>query len=204
MKQTCRAICLILLGFIQLANVSAQQCDLVSIGLVGQSNIDFTYDTFSKYLGGITQNGATKLRVTVDNSINSNPDCRWNLVIYVENGSGATPNTDWETLYSQSVSGPTPTIDLVQLRVGNRCNTPLQGNQFFTIPPVVSTPIVVISNTGITIPAGSCVTNVNGPGNPTTHYDEYTFDIDYRIVPGIGLKSGIYQLRFKYVLTEVL
>jgi hypothetical protein len=181
-----------------------QFCDQVTLSLSGQTNLDFTYDTFSKYLGGITQNGVTKLKVTVSNSVMLNPDCRWNLVVYIENGNGAAANDEWETLYTQSVSGDVPKVDLLQMRITNRCSTPLTGNQFFDVPMLVSQPIMVISNTGITVPAGSCVSNVNGPGNATTNYDEYNFDIDYRLIPGLGLKSGIYQLQVKYLLTEAL
>lgn len=192
----------ILLSFVFTA--TGQFCDQVTLSLIGQSNLDFTYDTFGKYLGGVTQNGATRLKVTVDNSISSNPDCRWNLVVYIENGNGTTPNNEWETVYSQSASGSVPKIDQLQLRINNRCNTPQTGSQFFDVPMLVSQPIMVITNNGITVPAGSCVTNVNGPGNANAHYDEYSFDIDYRVIPGLGLKSGIYQLRVKYVLTESL
>jgi hypothetical protein len=56
----------------------------------------------------------------------------------------------------------------------------------------------------VTNSAGACATNVNGPGNYLSNYDEYTFDIDYRLAPGLSLKSGIYQLRLKYLLTESL
>lgn len=185
-------------------HTKAQYCDQVTLSVTGQTTLDFTFDTFGKYLGGLTQNGATRLKVNVSNSINNNPNCRWNLVVYIENGNGGTPNDEWESLFSQSSSGTPPKVELLQLRITNRCQTPQTGNQFFNVPVTVGQPIMVISNTGITIPAGSCTTNVNGPGNSTTNYDEYTFDIDYRLQPGVGLKSGIYQLRVKYVLTEAI
>jgi hypothetical protein len=193
-------VCLLLC---MVAGASAQYCDQVTLSVSGQSNLDFTYDTFSKYLAGITLNGATRLKVTVSNAITHNPDCRWNLIIYTENG-GTAPTDEWETMYSQSVSGTAPKVEMLQMRINNRCNTAQTGNQFFDVPMLVSQPIMVISNNGITIPAGSCATNVNGPGNAQSNYDEYTFDIDYRLIPGLGLKSGIYQLRIKYVLTEAL
>ena len=183
---------------------NAQYCDQVTLTLTGQTNLDFTYDSFGKYIGGITQNGATRLRINVDNSLRGNSDCRWNLVVYIENGNGGTPADEWEQLYSQSTSGTAPKVEMLQLRINNRCNTSQTGNQFFNVPMLVAQPIMVITNTGITTPAGSCTTNVNGPGNSTTHYDEYTFDIDYRLIPGTVYKSGIYQLRIKYLLTEAL
>lgn len=183
---------------------NGQYCDQVTLTTIGQTNLDFSYDTFGKYLGGITQNGATRLKINVSNTILLNPDCRWNLVVYIENGNGGTPNTEWESVYSQSSSGNPPQVDMLQMRINNRCNTSQTGSQFFNVPVTVGQAIMVITNTGITIPAGSCTTNVNGPGNATTNYDEYTFDIDYRLQPGLGLRSGVYQLRVKFVLTEAI
>ncbi len=183
---------------------NGQYCDQVTLTTVGSTNLDFTYDTFGKYLGGITQNGVTRLKINVSNSVMLNPDCRWNLVVYIENGNGGTPNTEWESVYSQSSSGTPPQVDMLQMRINNRCNTSQTGSQFFNVPVTVGQAIMVITNTGITIPAGSCTTNVNGPGNATTNYDEYTFDIDYRLQPGVGLRSGVYQLRVKFVLTEAI
>lgn len=182
----------------------AQHCDNVRVTIESSPNIDFNFDTFGKYLGGVTQNGSTKVKVTVDNSTRNDAQCRWNLVIYVENASVATANTEWEEIFSNSASGAAPKIELLQLRIRNNCNTALTGNQFFTVPALSGTPILVISNTGITIPAGSCTTNVNGPGNPTANYSEFVFDIDYRILPGAGLKSGVFQLKVKYLLTEAI
>ncbi len=196
---------LALLAFVLLSGqIQAQYCDQVTLTLSGQTNLDFTYDSFGKYLGGITQNGATRLRINVSNSITSNPDCRWNLVVYIENGNGGTPNDEWESVYSQSLSGTPPKVETLQMRITNKCNTPQTGTQFFNVPVTVGQPIMVISNTGITTPAGACTTNVNGPGNSTSNYDEYNFDIDYRLQPGVGLKSGIYQLKIRYVLAEAI
>lgn len=171
--------------------------------LSSSGNVDYTFDSFGKYLGGITQNGVSQLKVTVDNSITNNPNCRWNLVIYIDNNN-APVQDEWEILTPYTMSGSKPKINQLQIRVKNHCNTSITGNSFFSANPVPGTPIILIQNTGITIPAGSCITNVNGPGNYTKNYDEYTFDIDYRVLPGLSLKSGIYQLRLKYLLTETL
>ncbi len=194
-------ICLSFINFTQ----AQQFCDKVMLMLSSAGNIDFTFDTFGKYVGGITQNGVSQLKVSVDNSLTNNPDCRWNLVIYIDNSSNPlTPTDEWETIKTHTASGATPKINALQIRVRNRCNTPIVGTSFFNANVIPGQPIILISNTGVTIPAGSCVSNVNGPGNYLSHYDEYTFDIDYRIAPGLSLKSGIYQLRLKYLLTEAL
>ncbi len=185
-------------------NIStAQFCDKVMLMMSSASNVDFTFDSFGKYVGGITQNGVSQLKVTVDNSLTNNPDCRWNLFIYIDNSSNpVTPTDEWEAINTHTSTGAIPKINQLQIRVRNRCNTSMTGSSFFNANVLPGQPIILISNTGITIPAGSCTANVNGPGTYTHNYDEYTFDIDYRLAPGLSLKSGMYQLRLKYLLTE--
>lgn len=198
-----KQVILVLALLFGLHPLQAQFCDEVRLSVSSSANVDFSFDTFGEYMAGITQNGSTKLKVTVSNSLNNNPSCRWNLVILVENASATTAPTEWEQLQSNSTSGTAPQIDMLQLRIRNNCNTSLTGNQFFNVPTTTGTPIIVISNNGITTPAGSCTTNVNGPGNSITNYNEYSFDIDYRIVPTNGVRSGVFQLKVKYLLTEI-
>lgn len=197
-----KQVILVLALLFGLHPLQAQFCDEVRLSVSSNANVDFSFDTFGEYMAGITQNGSTKLKVAVSNSLNNNPSCRWNLVILVENASATTAPTEWEQLQSNSTSGTAPQIDMLQLRIRNNCNTSLTGNQFFNVPTTTGTPIIVISNNGITTPAGSCTTNVNGPGNSITNYNEYSFDIDYRIVPTNGVRSGVFQLKVKYLLTE--
>lgn len=198
-----KQVILVLALLFGLHPLQAQFCDEVRLSVSSNANVDFSFDTFGEYMAGITQNGSTKLKVAVNNSLNNNPSCRWNLVILVENASATTAPTEWEQLQSNSTSGTAPQIDMLQLRIRNNCNTSLTGNQFFNVPITTGTPIIVISNNGITTPAGSCTTNVNGPGNSITNYNEYSFDIDYRIVPTNGVRSGVFQLKVKYLLTEI-
>lgn len=203
-KSKVKQVILVLALLFCLNPLQAQFCDEVRLSVTSNANVDFSFDSFGEYMAGITQNGSTKLKVAVSNSINNNPSCRWNLVILVENASSTTAPTEWEQLQSNSTSGTAPQIDMLQLRIRNNCNTSLTGNQFFNVPTTTGTPIIVISNNGVTTPAGTCTTNVNGPGNTVTNYNEYSFDIDYRIVPTNGIRSGVYQLKVKYLLTEIL
>ncbi|MFI5220864.1 MAG: hypothetical protein ACHQK8_00955 [Bacteroidia bacterium] len=199
MKKAKNILLLFLILFGKLS--SAQFCDKVILMLSSSGNVDYTFDSFGKYIGGITQNGVSQLKVLVDNSISGNPNCRWNLIIYIDNNSNPVAD-EWETLSSYTMSGARPKINQLQVRVRNRCSTPITGNSFFNTNVVPGVPIILIQNTGVTVPAGSCITNVNGPGNYLKNYDEFTFDIDYRLIPGLNLRSGIYQLRLKYLLTE--
>lgn len=198
---------LVLLQFLFIPiNLLAQHCDAVSITMPTVANVDFTFDSFSKYLGGITQNGASQLRITVDNSINLDPDCRWMLRVIVDNNPLApTPANEWESLVNYTTSGNVPGIDLLEIRVRNACNTSLTGSAFVNLLNNHADFFDIIDfNGGVTIPAGSCVTNVNGPGSYLTNFNEYNFTIDYRITPGLNLRSGIYQLSLKFLLIEEL
>jgi hypothetical protein len=59
-----------------------------------------------------------------------------------------------------------------------------------------------IVNDASLIPAGSCATNVNSAGSYLTDPNEYTFMVDYRIVPGLNFTSGYYQVVLHFCLVE--
>jgi hypothetical protein len=189
-----------------LFNLKAQHCDAVSVSMPTVSNVDFTFDTFAKYIGGVTQNGATQIRVNVSNNVTLDPDCRWALSAIVDNNPfSGTPANEWESLVNYTSSGTPPALDMLEIRVRNACNTSLTGPGFVSLLNNHGDAINIIDfNGGVTIPAGSCVTNVNGPGSYLTNYNEYNFTIDYRITPGLSLRSGIYQISLKFLIIEEL
>ncbi len=165
---------------------------------------DFVFDSFSKYIAGVTFYGVAKVNIKVDDQVPPNPDCKWMLTMTVENNpSGGTGVDRWETLatYSLGSSNP-PDIEILDVRITNGCSTsPVDGVYQHFIQS--GDYIEIIENTGIRIDAGSCTTNVNGPGNHLMNYDEFHFQIDFRIVPGFDFDPGIYQLQIKFQLTEV-
>ncbi len=165
---------------------------------------DFVFDSFSKYISGITYHGIANVNVKVDDQVPANPNCKWMLSMTVENNpSGGTAADEWETLstYGTGTSSP-PKIDILGVRITNSCATsPVDGvYQNFNLSGDM---IEIIENTGIRINAGSCTTNVNGPGNYLTNYSEFHFQIDFRITPGFDYDPGIYQLQVKFELAEV-
>ena len=165
----------------------------------------FTFDTFSKYLSGITYNAVTTIRVNVDEQAPPNPNCKWLLRMEVRNNpvSGSAAN-EWETKanYSPTSTTPIPTINILGVRVDNGCNTPNNAGiyQNFTNH---ADQIEIIQNTGVLITAGSCVTNVNGPGDFYSNYDEYTFKIDMEVDPGFNFRPGVYELELVFHIEEV-
>lgn len=192
-------------GFAQPAcNISpTTNCDPIGSGSVflmsSATNVDMTFDTFGKYLSGITVNGASLLRLVVTEAV---APCRWQLHVNIDNG-GIAPITEWEPLVAYGAVGPPhPTVDLLQVRVRNACNTSLSGNNFVTVPNI-NTAIDIVDSPGISNASGGCAgINVNSPGSYLTNYGEYSFVLDYRVIPTFAFRPGIYQLTVRYCLTE--
>lgn len=189
--------------FVQTANGQIVCADVEIVSDPGD-RADFVFDSFSKYISGITYHGIANVDVKVDDQIPANPDCKWMLSMTVENNpSGGTAADEWETLTTYGTgSSDKPTIEILEVRITNACATsPIDG--FYENFNLSGDIIEIIENTGIRIDAGSCTTNVNGPGSYQTHYSEFHFQIDFRIVPGFSYDPGIYQLQVKFELTEV-
>jgi hypothetical protein len=179
-------------------------CADVEILPTTSTQTDFVFDSFSKYIAGITFHGVANVNIKVDDQVPANPDCKWMLTMAVENNpSSGTAANEWEQLVNYS-NGSTShaKIEILEARVTNGCFTsPIDGiYQHFNDTGDI---IEIIENTGIRINAGSCTTNVNGPGNYLQNYDEFHFQIDFRIVPGFDYDPGIYNLQVKFELVEV-
>lgn len=160
-------------------------------------NVDFTFDNFSKYNGGITMSGATLLRLKV---LGNDASCKWVLRMYIDN-NGTIPNTDWETSLAYGSSGATPTLDLIQVKVYNGCQTPINNGVYQNFSPLDGDHIDIINDVALNV-AGSCGPNVNGEGSYLTNYNEYSFTVDYRIVPGLSYMAGLYTLNIRFCLVE--
>lgn len=159
-------------------------------------NVNFTFDDLTDYNAGITISGATILHLKVNGG---NAACKWKLVMYIDNGGAPTAATDWQQAASYGGSGSIPPISLLQVKVYNNCNTPMcESWQNFTTDDQA---IDIIKDV-LLVPAGSCTTNVNGLGSYLTNYNEYTFTIDYRIVPGYTMHPGTYNLTLRFCLVE--
>ena len=184
-------------------NISAQNhCGLVSIVPNTSVNQIVVFDDFTKYRGGITINSVTRIRIIVEDKTIPDPLCSWNLKMFIENNSGAgTPLNEWEevTNYGNG-AGLNPTIDLLEVRVRNACATSLYDNIFRSFND--ANEILDIINEIVITSAGSCTTNVNGPGSYLTNYDEFNFDIDIRLNPGVRFNPGIYNLNIRFRLEE--
>lgn len=207
MKKIIKYISLVLtIWMVSFSQYAASQivCANVDITPNAGSQTDFVFDSFNKYIAGITYHGVANIDIKVDDQTPANPNCKWMLSMIVENNpSGGTNADEWETITQYGMGGiDVPKIDILEVRVTNNCSTsPVDGvYQTFTL---AGDQIEIIENTGVRINAGSCTTNVNGPGSYLTNYDEFHFQIDFRVTPGFNYNAGIYQLQVKFELVEV-
>jgi hypothetical protein len=179
-----------------------------------QSQQDFVFDTFSKWKSGITINGATVIKVVASNRTGGT--CAWKLRMRINNES-ATGN-EWETLttYGSSLSGNKPSVGLLQVRVNNGCNTPgtnagvwrtfsgdLAVLDIINPNDPLSTPVPnYVAADGTSICSGD---QTNGAGTWLgPEFNEFVFNIDYRIVPNvnINLVPGRYELKVEFCISQ--
>ena len=186
-------------------NISAQNhCGLVSIVPNTSVNQIIAFDDATKYIGGITINSVTRIRVIVEDKTIPDRLCSWNLKMFIENNSVAgTALNEWEevTNYGNG-AGSNPTIDLLEVRVRNACATSPHNNIFRSFNDANEILEIIREEIGNIVSAGSCTTNVNGPGSYLTNYDEFNFDIDIRLNPGVRFNPGIYNLNIRFRLEE--
>jgi len=166
------------------------------------ANVDFVFDDMQKYVSGITHSGSTQLRLKIDETVVGS--CKWKLMMYIDN-NGYLPNNEWEPVTYYGSSGNNPELNLIQVKVYNGCGTPLNsgiyqifaGNMTYDILDII--PDLPVRN----MPGPCNGTNINGPGSYLADYNEYNFNIDYRILPGYSLRTGVYQIKINFCLVEV-
>ncbi len=196
---------LLLLLVIALSYSGAAQINCGSVDFTPNTpiTVNFTYDSFSEYLGGITINNIGRLQIVVEDQAVPDPDCRWFLTMEVSNNPGAgTPATEWEELASYGTgTGSNPTIDIFEIRVRNACETsPINGvYQTFNSDGDITD---IIANGLARNDAGNCNLNVNGPGSYLTNFNEYTFSIDVRVRPDFVFDPGVYELSVRFHIEE--
>ena len=186
-------------------NFSQINCQSVSIEPNNTSTQLLTFDNLSSYNSGVIINNVARIKVRVEDQTPSTTNCTWNLKIFIENSSGGgTPSDEWEQLFLYgNGNSNNPKIDILQIRVRNICGTSPANNIFRNFDNTTDVLDIISENLPLTS-AGSCSQNVNGPGNYLSNYDEFTFDIDIKLIPGINTNPGVYNLNLRFRLAENL
>jgi len=163
----------------------------------------FSFDEFRDYQGGLILSNVATLRLNIEDLAIPDPDCSWSLSVLVDNNpSSGTPAAEWEELSPYGFgAGNNPTLDILEMRVRNNCQTsPLNGT-FMNFTNHGDILDIIEAALPVT-PAGSCTTNVNGVGSYLTNPGEYTFNLDLRITPGFVFDPGIYMITLRFNLEE--
>lgn len=176
-------------------------CDRVELFLEEQGGAVFTFDDFNDYSGGIPRTTIARLKIRVVDKAISDGLCSWHLYMNLDNNSA--PINEWEelTLYSNGL-GQNPLTELLEVRITNDCATShLDGNfvkfsDITDLKEIIKPMILDIKS------AGSCVENVNGPGDYISNYQEYVFKIEVRLQPGMVYNPGRYALTLNFRLQE--
>jgi hypothetical protein len=163
----------------------------------------FSFDEFRDYQAGIVLSNVATLRVSVQDLVVPDPSCSWHLTVLVDNNPAAgTPGTEWEELSPYGMgSGNNPTIDALEIRVRNNCQTSPSNGIFRPFANNGDVLDIIAPLLPVTA-GGSCTANVNGPGSYLTQPGEYSFAVDLRVTPGFAFDPGIYLLSLRFHLEE--
>ena len=197
------------IAYSQCAAPAGVNCDPATskISLVTPTNLEMVFDSFSEYNGGITLNGSSIVRLKVFSNLLPPSPCKWKLSMIVSNGVWPAPS-EFEQLaiYGGGASGVNPKLDILQIKVTNGCGTAKNNGTWQNFNPLTGSIIDIINNPAVLpVPAGTCLagTETNGAGSYLTNYNEYSFTIDYRLIPGLIYTPGRYELSIKFCIVEM-
>ena len=207
--------------------VGTCECDVFGSKLElspSPSNVVFTFDSFSKYLGGITMASAIDMKVTVVDIVDTYPmvDCKWKLHMKFRNlgigGDITVPlNNEWKSVnvYGVGGSGINPTIDVLRVKVSNICKTPTENNYHIGFDDTGDIESIIEDNSYNSNAPVNCAngSNVNAPGNYINNYTMYNFRVDLRIdllhdpitgnkVNPFRFNPGIWNLELSFTLED--
>lgn len=182
-------------------------CGAVELILEEQGNNEFIFDNFSSYQGGFPRKTIARLKVRVADKAIPDNRCSWNLQLRLDNDGAPSDEMEELNLYGDGL-GQNPLLSILEIRAINDCMTSDNFSNFVplldvsNIPELI--PMLATSPPLATdvIPANSCTSNVNGPGDYISNYSEYTFKIELRIKPGMTYNPGTFGLTFNFRLEE--
>lgn len=181
------------LCFLMVLSVSGfrLQGQSLSFDLKQSAQVNFTFSSIQNYQAGLVVPNAASLRIIADNT-------NWDLYV----GATTIVPGQWDVEQTYSVNGNLPNIDIARLRFRNGANTQ-QVSGFFNLTDI-SNPVYIIGSSG-SDPAFNCPQQgTNTPGNYISQPQCYQFQVDIRIVPGLGMRPGLYSLRIDYILINDL
>ena len=164
----------------------------VSFALKTSPSINFDFNTVQKYVSGITIMNVCELNIEAVGT-------QWDLYV----GATTTVPGLWDVNSVYARGGHVPPITIMQLQFRNAANTS-QVPSFFPIQDIL-TPNYIIGTVLAPDAAINCpATGANQAGDYKVSPGCYKFNVDMKVVPGLGLQPGSYSLRVDYILVQDL
>jgi hypothetical protein len=175
-------------------NLSCAKAQSVALASKTSPTVEFTFNTISKYVNGITIPNALTLNIDADLT-------QWDLYV----GATTVSAGEWDITTQYSNNGSDPAVELMEIRLRNFSNTS-QASGFFPLTDIVTPTYIIGSSSVDTTVNCSDVspTGTNAEGDYLTDPECYKFNVDLRIVPGLSHRAGLYTLRVDFMLVPDL
>jgi hypothetical protein len=187
--------CIFSFLFINFSFIKAQS---VSFEFKSSPTIDFLFNTIEKYKNGIIIPNAVTLNVVATGT-------QWDLYV----GSITSSAGTWDnSQYYCSTGDGLPPVDILKVAFRNAGNTPLLGG-YQAMQDISSTTLDMIGDHHhAPDPPISCP-DVNHKGTNTegSYLDDpqcYQFKVDFKIVPGLNYRAGLYSLTVEIIIAPDL
>lgn len=179
-------------------NASVINAQSVNFDFNSNPGVDFSFNTIAKYTNGIIIPNAVTLDVVATGT-------QWDLYV----GTTTVTAGTWDnTQYYSPTGNGFPPVGLLQIAVRNAGNTS-QLTGFVPLQDIATSTLNIIGNrNSAPDPPIHCSDAVhqgtNTAGSYITDPQCYQFNIDFKIVPGLNYKAGIYTLRVDFILARDL
>jgi hypothetical protein len=178
--------------------ISMTWAQSVSFELKTNPTVDFTFNTIYKYMNGII----------IPNAITLNIDAigtQWDMYVGT---TTATAGTFDNIQYYASAGNGFPPVGLLQVAFRNSSSTS-QISGYVPLQDISTTTLDIIGN-HLTAPdpAINCADpmhqGTNTAGDYLTDPQCYQFKVDFRIVPGLTYRAGLYNVRVDIIIARDL
>jgi hypothetical protein len=170
----------------------------VAFELKSNPSVDFTFNTIEKYTKGITIRDAVILDVVANGT-------QWDMYV----GSVTSAAGTWDNVQYYSATGDgAPPVGLLQVQFRNSSSTPLITG-FVPMQDLSTSTLDIIGNhNSAPDPPVNCADashkGTNTAGTYVTDPQCYRFKVDFRIVPGLSYRAGLYNAEVDIIIARDL
>lgn len=179
-------------------NVGLLKAQTVSFELKTNPSVDFTFNTIEKYQHGIIIPNVATLNVVATGT-------QWDLYVGSITASAGT----WDnTQYYCATGDGFPPVNILQVAFRNSSNTSLISG-YVPMQDIATTTIDIIGdhNNAPDSPINCPDVNHKGTNTAGTYLNApqcYQFRVDFRIVPGLTYRAGVYNMTVEIIVAPDL